>query len=313
MKNINIPSIIFICLLWIQSFNCQVFQGTRRVHHAWRGTSLLKFRIIAVRMNASTLFSLFTIFHNLLLSSFPFLLHYIDRAPPSFFIESPAVIVYPTTTSSDTGGVVILSCVVFAIPTPNITWTVTNQYGSTSLVQNTSSTTIKTSTLTVSNYTYAVSYLVICNTTENNTGNYSCAGSNGVNATSLTTTSKIFLVTVKGMLLRVHSQTYVYRWAFVDLSFVAAFPSSKVKVKSHILSGEGGDEKVNVECDWLGCSLADARIIMHACPLPLWNTIKLYTHLKSGGQYIAMWRMVHALIDSFYFICDVEFKFFFTV
>eukprot|EP00731_Ephydatia_muelleri_P030015 Em0021g538a len=111
--------------------------------------------------------------------------------------ESPSVIVYPTTTSSDTGGVVILSCVVFAIPIPNITWSVTNQYGSTNIVQNTSSTTIKTSTLTVSNYTYTVSYLVICNTTENNTGTYSCAGSNGVNVTSLTTTSESFLVTIK--------------------------------------------------------------------------------------------------------------------
>ena len=74
----------------------------------------------------------------------------------------------------------------------------TNQDGSTSVVQNTNTTTIETSTFTVSNYTYTVSYLVICNTTENNTGSYTCSGSNGVNGSSLTATSEGFYVTVEG-------------------------------------------------------------------------------------------------------------------
>ena len=113
--------------------------------------------------------------------------------------ETSAVIIYPTSSTSTVGGAIVFTCVVYAVPVPNITWSVTNQYGSTSVVQNTSTTSIQTSTIISNTYTYAVSYLVICNTTENTTGNYACTGNNGVNGTNLTVTSAVFSVTVTGI------------------------------------------------------------------------------------------------------------------
>ena len=123
---------------------------------------------------------------------------FLHRPIWSSLSEPPAVIVYSNNVSSDTGSLVIISCTVFAIPLPNITWTVTNQYGSTHIVENTSTTIITTSALTVQNYTYATSYLVICNTTENDTGTYTCSGSNQVNGSSLTVTSEEFGVAIRG-------------------------------------------------------------------------------------------------------------------
>ena len=114
--------------------------------------------------------------------------------------EPPAVIVYSNNVSSDTGSLLVISCTVFAIPLPDITWSVTNEYGSTSEVQNTSTTMITTRALTVQNYTYAISYLVICNTTENDSGTYMCSSNNGVNGSSLTATSEEFGVSVRGII-----------------------------------------------------------------------------------------------------------------
>ena len=111
-------------------------------------------------------------------------------------LEAPAIIIYPNSAIVTNGYSVVVACVVDGTPSPNITWSMTAQNGSVATLQMSTTISIRQNTTTYGNDIYTVSYLTYCSFWANNSGNYTCSGSNGVNGTSLTVTSAGFVLDV---------------------------------------------------------------------------------------------------------------------
>ena len=132
--------------------------------------------------------------HTLSCYSHPNLCALINLFSSTATLEAPAIIIYPNSAIVTNGYSVVVACVVDGTPSPNITWSMTAQNGSVATLQMSTTISIRQNTTTYGNDIYTVSYLTYCSFWANNSGNYTCSGSNGVNGTSLTVTSAGFVL-----------------------------------------------------------------------------------------------------------------------
>ena len=132
-----------------------------------------------------------TSFELILLGKFYILLMNVNLRMCFIFTEPAIIISYPQDVNALAGVSLMLTCVGYGTPMPVLRWQTSRK-----ILGNDSRTQISEGNISTSSTTFVTSLLLLCNTSEDDIGNYSCAANNTV-ATSL---SDEFHVSVQRML-----------------------------------------------------------------------------------------------------------------